>query len=60
MMPSCTTGKKYIEEITRLLKLWIQDSTLNVEDNWSNTLKIVKHIQTTIRRKIDEELFECV
>ena len=28
MMPSGETGEKYIEEITRLLKLWIQDSPL--------------------------------
>ena len=28
MMPSGAVGKKYIEEITRLLKLWIQDSPL--------------------------------
>ena len=28
MMPSGAAGKKYIEEITRLLKLWIQDSLL--------------------------------
>ena len=27
-MPSGAAGKKYIEEITRLLKLWIQDSLL--------------------------------
>ena len=26
MMPSGATGKKYIEETTRLLKFWIQDS----------------------------------
>ena len=28
MMPSCAAGKKYIEEIARLLKLWFQDSSL--------------------------------
>ena len=28
MMPSSAVGKKYIEELTRLLKLWIQDSPL--------------------------------
>ena len=28
MMPSGAAGKKHIEEITRLLKLWIQDSPL--------------------------------
>ena len=28
MLPSVVVEKKYIEEITRLLKLWIQDSPL--------------------------------
>ena len=28
MMPSGAAGEKYIEEITRLLKLWIQDLPL--------------------------------
>ena len=28
MMPSGAAGEKYIEEITRLLKLWIQDLSL--------------------------------
>ena len=30
MLPSGEARKKYIEEITRLLKLWIQDSSLKI------------------------------
>ena len=42
MMPSGAAGKKYIEEITRLLKLWIQDSPLK-----SITLKAI-HIMPAV------------
>ena len=35
MMPSGAAGKKHIDEVTRLLKLWIQDSLLK-----SITLKV--------------------
>ena len=41
MMPSGVAGKKYIDEVTRLLKLWIQDSPLK-----SIALKAI-HIQST-------------
>ena len=35
MMPSGAAGKKYIEEITFLLKLWIQDSPLKSTALWA-------------------------
>ena len=28
MLPSGASGKKYVEEVTRLMKLWIQDTPL--------------------------------
>ena len=46
MMPSGETGEKYIEEITRLLKLWIQDSPLK-----SIALKAVNVIPASLLQK---------
>ena len=46
MMPSGAAGKKYIEEITRLLKLWIQDSPLK-----SIALKAVNVIPASLLQK---------
>ena len=54
-MPSSETGEKYIEEITRLLKLWIQDSPLKAiafkAIHVMPTLLLQKHTENSKSKK---------
>ena len=51
MMPSGMVGKKYIDEVTHLLKLWIQDSPLK-----SIALKVMHVISALLLPKSSKNL----